>query len=97
MIEISKVEACQCIDENDFSVMEDEVYLCFNSDQRKGRKQIERFFILNEETIMLEIYWDDECVHTVTFANRSELTEHVKARLKESLKERSNKHGTLHS
>ncbi len=71
MFRITKVEALRSIDDNDFQVLEDEVFACFNSDQRKGRTQSEKFFILNEKTIMLEIYWNEECVHTVTFANRS--------------------------
>lgn len=73
MFRIPKAKAYQSIDENDFAVMEDEIYLCFNSDQRRGRKQTERFYIVNEETIMLEIYWDDECVQDVTFSNRSKV------------------------
>lgn len=82
MIKVSRVEAYQSFDENDFSVMDDETFLCFNSDQRGDREQTQQFFI-NEANIFLEIYWDGEKVHTVSFKNRLGLSELGKGRLTE--------------
>ena len=87
MIKISKVEAYQSFNETDFSVMEDELYLCASSDQRGDREQKQQFFLLDETTIILEIYWNDEKVHTVAFENKAELTEQGKKRLGEQKKE----------
>lgn len=86
MIKISKVEAYQSFNETDFSVMEDELYLCASSDQRGDREQKQQFFLLDETTIILEIYWNDEKVRTVAFENKAELTEQGKKRLKEQIK-----------
>lgn len=81
MIKISRYEAYQSFDENDFSVMDDETYLCFHTDQRKGREQTEQFY-MNESLIMLVIYWDDVKVHEVSFENRIGLSVNGKERLK---------------
>lgn len=87
MLKISRVEAYQGMNEIDFIVMEDELYTCFNSDQRGNRKQSHEFYLIDETTFILEIYWDDEKVHTVSFENKAELTESGKEKLnKEKLK-----------
>ncbi|MBM7650539.1 hypothetical protein JOC78_003536 [Bacillus ectoiniformans] len=78
MIKISRVEAYQGMDEIDFSVMDEELYTCFNSDQRHDREQTQQFFLLDENTIILEVYWDGEKVHTVSFKNKADLTDQGK-------------------
>lgn len=83
MIKISHTDAYQGMDKIDISVMEDEIYTCFNSDQRE---QTQQFFLLDETTIILEIYRDCERVHEVSFENKADLTESGKGQLENNFK-----------
>lgn len=75
MIKLSNFEAFQGMDEIDMTVYEDELYLCFESDQRKGRKQSQQFYLDDKNNIVLYIYWNNKKVHTVFFDNKAKLTE----------------------
>lgn len=87
MIKISNTDAYQGMDKIDISVMEDEIYTCFNSDQRGEREQTQQFFLLDETTIILEVYWNGERVHEVSFENKANLTESGKMKLAEQKKD----------
>ena len=64
MIEISERKAIQAMDENDFTVLEDELHLLKSSNS--GKEQTERYFT-DGTMIFLKVYWDGELVHTVSF------------------------------
>lgn len=66
MIEISESKAIQAMDENDLTVLEDELHLLKSSSS--GKEQIERYFT-DGDMIYLKVYWDGELVHKVSFTN----------------------------
>ncbi|MEC1666369.1 hypothetical protein [Bacillus mojavensis] len=69
MKKISKVDAFNVMDEIDFKVMDQEVDLVFNSDQRNGREMTQQFFSDDSGDILLELYWENKLVHAVRFKN----------------------------
>lgn len=78
MKKISKVDAYQGLSKIDFKVMDQELQSVFNSDQRKGRNMTHQFFLDNDGYIVLEMYWDDTLVQTMSFENKGVLTEEGK-------------------
>lgn len=82
MIRISATKAYQGMDKIDLSVMDDELHLCFGTDQRDERKQTHQFYLDNKNNIILNIYWNNEKVHTVAFDNKGDLTEQGKEWMK---------------
>jgi hypothetical protein len=75
MKKISKVDAYQALDEMDFKVMDQELESVFNSDQRGNREMNHQFFLDNDGYIVLEMYWDGEKVHSLSFENKGVLTD----------------------
>lgn len=72
-IKISRVDAYAGFDEIDFKVMDQELHSISNSDQRHGRELSMQFFLEDEKTIALKVYWDGEEVETFRFENKGKL------------------------
>jgi predicted DNA-binding protein len=78
MIKLAKVDAYQSMDETDFKIMDQELNDLFNSGQRNGREMTQEFFLEDENTILLVIYWDGVEVERFSFKNKGGLTEEGK-------------------
>jgi len=71
MIKISKNEAYSGLDDIDVKVIDQELDLMFNSDQRFEREMTTQFFLKDEDTINLLVYWDDQEVANYEFKRKS--------------------------
>ncbi len=78
MKKISRVDAFQGLDEIDFKVMDQELQLTFDSDQRNGKEMTQQFYLDKDNHIVLEVYWGGEVVQTLRFQNKGVLTEEGK-------------------
>lgn len=70
MIKISKNEAYSELDDIDVKVIDQELDLMFNSDQRFGREMTTQFFLKDEDTINLLVYWDGQEVANYEFKRK---------------------------
>ncbi|MDF2789235.1 MAG: hypothetical protein K0S80_2333 [Neobacillus sp.] len=64
---ISEKEAYAGLDETDINVIEFELSSLIHSDQRTDREMTYHYFLENEDTISLFVYWDNEWVKTFRF------------------------------
>lgn len=73
MKKITVDDAYQGMDEIDFKVMDQELDLIANSDQRGKREMTKQFFLDEQGSIILEVYWDGELVQSICFSNKGKL------------------------
>jgi hypothetical protein len=66
---ISREEAYRRMDGIDINVLAHERQSIFNSDARQGREMHQQFY-LDGDHIVLEVFWDDEVVETMSFQRK---------------------------
>ncbi len=76
MIKIAKVDAYQGMDETDFKVMDQELDLLWST--RGEQEMTQQFFLEDESTIALIVYWDRKEVANIRFSNKGKLMDHTK-------------------
>lgn len=80
MIEISRIDAYQSFDEEDFNHLDAVLDSYFK--KRMDRNMTYQFFLIGVgKWISLDIYYDDEKVTSVLFKNKGKLTEQAKKAL----------------
>ena len=80
MLRISKIDAYAGMDEIDFKVMDQELNQIFS--QRGNKKMTHQFFLDDDgESIVMEVYFDDELVETYRFKNKGVLTDNANGKI----------------
>jgi len=92
MIKISSTEAFQGFDEIDIKVVDDELDGLFHSDARNDREMTYQYFLEDEKTITLKVYWDGEEVATYRFKNKGKITDVAREKLADMISSHSIRH-----
>lgn len=75
MIKISRTEAYWGLDEFDMKVIDQELDSLVSQAKNAGKEMSIQYFLEDEETITLKVYWDGKEVETFRFINKTKPTE----------------------
>lgn len=71
MKRLSETEAYTALDDTDLQVINHELQSLFDQAKDAGKVMVYQYFLEDEKTITLEVYWDGEKVETYRFSKNN--------------------------